>query len=254
MRRRIWIGVLAAALAAWGLGAHLAMAQDDAAATEGEGDRGEVNVFDWFVVKGGPIGWLLLLIEAGSWALIIEHFITIRRANILPDMTRMEIERMLDERDFKGVLEYTAQEPSALSAVVHEALGEAGHGYGAMTRALEEANEERTSRLLRKIEPLNLIGNVAPMLGLMGTVLGMILAFSSIVAEKTGTPNPGKLAGSIGMALTTTFWGLVIAVPALAVHAWLRNRIDALSTELAMQAQEMIAAFRPGRKQAGGQG
>ena len=138
--------------------------------------------------------------------------------------------------------------------MVHEALGEAGHGYGAMTRALEEANEDRTARLLRKIEPLNVIGNVAPMLGLMGTVLGMILAFSSIVQAKTGTPDPAALAGDIGMALTTTFWGLVIAVPALAVHAWLRNRIDALTTETALVAQEMIGSFRPGRKQQGGQG
>ena len=254
MKRRTWIGVLALALAVLWLGTGLAGAQDAAAdAAAAQGEEG-VNVLDWFVIKGGVIGWLLILIEVGSWALIIEHFISIRRANILPEIPRQEMHRMLEERDFKGVLEYTAQEPSALSAVVHEALGEAGHGYGAMTRALEEANEDRTARLLRKIEPLNVIGNVAPMLGLMGTVLGMILAFSSIVQAKTGTPDPAALAGDIGMALTTTFWGLVIAVPALAVHAWLRNRIDALTTETALVAQEMIGSFRPGRKQQGGQG
>jgi biopolymer transport protein ExbB len=131
--------------------------------------------------------------------------------------------------------------------VVHAALSEAAHGYASMERAMEEAAEEKSSGMQRKIEWVNLLGNVSPMLGLLGTVWGMILAFMEIVAAK-GIPPPDKLAYSIGIALVTTLLGLVVAIPALAVFAILRNRIDALSNQVVMQAQELISTFRPAPK------
>jgi len=91
---------------------------------------------------------------------------------------------------------------------------------------------------------LNIIGNVAPMLGLLGTVLGMILAFNEIVSAR-GIPSPVQLADSIGIALVTTFWGLIVAVPALAVYSFMRNRIDGLSAETALAAQELIGMVCP---------
>jgi len=78
-------------------------------------------------------------------------------------------------------------------------------------------------------------------------VFGMILAFSKIVEEK-GMPDPSQLAESVGVALVTTFWGLIVAIPALAVYAFMRNRIDALTSESMMLAQTIISAFRPGAK------
>jgi len=208
---------------------------------------GDINFFDVFFVKCGVIGWLLWLLSIGTLAIIVEYFISIRRVNVLPADVLQQIQMQFEDKQYRDVIELTENEPSFLSYVVHAALSEAGHGYAAMERAMEEAAEERTTKLLRKIEWLNLIGNVSPMLGLMGTVWGMILAFFQIVA-KGGQPSPGDLAEAIGIALVTTLLGLVIAIPALAVYAVMRNRIDTLSSETMVASQDLISNFRPGGK------
>ena len=244
MRRKLAIPAIPAVLTVLTilLFAGLALAQAD-----GGEAKTEVKYFEWFIKRGGVIGWLLLLINIISWAIIIEHFITIRRTNILPEHVRFQVQEMVEAKQYRDVIEFTAAEPSAFSYIIHQSLTEAAHGYGAMERAMEEAAEERTTKLLRKIELLNLIGNVSPMMGLLGTVYGMILAFSKIV-QQGGMPDPSDLAESVGVALVTTFWGLVVAIPALAVYALMRNRIDALTSEAMMYAQELIASFRPGAK------
>ncbi len=239
MRRRICASAIFAALTVlWWTG--VASAQT----TGGKG----IDALEWFVIKGGVIGWLLILIDVLSWGIIIKYFIEIRRLNILPEAARAQIAELMDSRQYREVIQYTAAEPSFLSYVVHQGLSEASHGYAAMERAMEEASEERTTKMLRKIELLNIIGNISPMMGLLGTVFGMIMAFSRIVEQK-GMPPPDRLAGDIGIALVTTFWGLIVAIPALAVYASLRNRIDGLTSEAMMVAQEVLSTFRPtGRK------
>ena len=199
---------------------------------------------------GGWIGILLWVISAVTLALIIEHFISIRRFNILPDLTRQEIQNLFEQKQYREAIDMTAAQPDFLSYCVHSALVEAPHGYAAMERAMEEAAEERTTRLFRKIEWLNLIGNIGPMLGLLGTVWGMINAFFAI-AGSTGGPNVKELAPAIGVALVTTLLGLSVAIPALSVYAVLRNRIDALSSEAMLACQELISAFRPARRAGG---
>jgi len=194
---------------------------------------------------GGTIGVLQWLISVVTVALIVQYFIAIRRQNVMPDLVRDQIQGMFDERQYREAIEMTAAEPSYLSYIVHAALSEAAHGYPSMERAMEEAAEERTTKMLRQIEWLNLIGNIMPMLGLLGTVWGMIMAFFKIV-EAGGMPNPAMLAEAIGIALVTTLLGLCTAIPALSVYAFMRNRIDALASEAMVSAQTLISAFRPG--------
>ncbi|MBS3733561.1 MAG: MotA/TolQ/ExbB proton channel family protein [Phycisphaerae bacterium] len=207
-----------------------------------------IEWFKVFFVHCGGIGWLLWLVSVATLAIIVEHFISIRRANILPDEVHQQIQNYFEERNYREAIEVTAEEPSQLSYMIHAALSEASHGYAAMERAMEEASEERTTKLLRHIEWLNLIGNVAPMLGLFGTVWGMIKAFFQIV-DVDGQADPSKLAGGIGTALMTTLLGLAVAIPSLAVYALMRNRIDALSSEAMLASQDLISNFRPGAKQ-----
>lgn len=206
-----------------------------------------MNYFEVLVMGGGSIGYLQWLICVATLAIIIEYFITIRRANVIPDPVRLQIQEMFDSKQYREVIELTANEPSFLSYVLHAALSEAAHGYPAMERAMEEAAEERTTKLLRRVEWLNLIGNIQPMLGLLGTVWGMILAFFEIV-EIGGMPEPGRLAGAIGIALVTTLLGLSCAIPALGVYAYMRTRIDALSSEGVVIVQDLLANFKPGKK------
>ena len=114
-----------------------------------------------------------------------------------------------------------------------------------MEGGLEQAATEVIARRVRRVEILNVIGQVSPMIGLFGTVYGMILAFQSIVASG-GNADPVLLAGGIGTALVTTFWGLIVAIPALAGYAALRGRLDASLAEAISEAETLLEKFRPG--------
>ena len=211
------------------------------------------NLFEVIVTGGGFIGYIIWALSIVTVALLVKYATAIRRTTIMPELVLDEIKTLFEQKQYRQAIERTAEEPSFLSHIVHAGLSQAAHGYSAMERALEEATEERTTKLLRKIELLNIIGNVSPMMGLLGTVYGMIKVFSKIVEQK-GMPNPAELAGGVGTALVTTFWGLIVAIPALAVYAVMRNRIDALASEATMIGQEIISTFRPGaRKPAGGE-
>ena len=206
----------------------------------------KLNYFRVLVIEGGGIGWLLWAISIVAVALTIHYFISIRRLNILPDPVHQQIQELLQAKQYREVITLTEGQGDFLSYVIHASLSEASHGYPAMERAMEEAAEERTTRMLRHIEWLNLIGNIGPMLGLLGTVWGMIGAFFTIV--RIGSPDPAALAGDIGIALVTTLLGLGVAIPSLSVYAILRNRIDSLTSEAMLTSQELISTFRPAGK------
>lgn len=195
-------------------------------------------------ILGSLIIWFLLALSAGSFGMIGFMALTNQRKNILPPGVVEEARRMLSDGRYKEAIALTGQEPSYFSRVLGAALREASHGYSAMIRALEQTADELTTVRLRQIEYLNVVGQVSPMIGLFGTVYGMILAFQAIVIAG-GNADPVLLAGGIGTALTTTFWGLVVAIPALSGYAVVRNKIDALTAEATLAAEEMVNQFRP---------
>ena len=206
----------------------------------------DVNYAEILFTGGGAIGYLLWGISVAMLALVIHFFITIRRVNILPAALHEKIGGLFEGKQYRQAIDLTVQQGDFLSYMIHSSLTEAPHGYAAMERAMEEAAEQRTTQMLRSIEWLNLIGNIGPMLGLLGTVWGMIGAFFTIV--ESGSPEPAKLAGDIGVALVTTLLGLGVSIPALAGYSILRNRIDAVTSEAVMACQELISTFRPAAK------
>jgi biopolymer transport protein ExbB len=177
-------------------------------------------------------------------ALMIQYGIKIRKAVLVPDLSVAQISQMFEERRFREALEFCQNDPSFVSGVVHAGLVEAANGYEAMENAMEDATNERTARLYREVERLNMLGNIAPMLGLWGTVWGMMTAFGDIEA-KGGKANPADLAGGIMIALVSTFAGLMVAMPSLAAYGMYRSKIEQLSMESALVAQELLANFRP---------
>lgn len=203
-----------------------------------------MDYFDILVVKGGVIGWILWVMNFAVIAMIIENFVNIRRDSILPADVFVQIKELMAGRHYREAIDLTSQETSYLSEVVNAGLTESPHGYGALQRAMEEASEGRITRMLRHIEWLNLIGNIAPMLGLLGTVWGMINAFFKIV-QAGGMPDPAGLADSIGIALVTTLLGLNVAIWALAFYSVIRHRIDALCSEAMISCQDLVTTFRP---------
>jgi len=187
---------------------------------------------------------VIYLCSIAAVALIIEHAISIRRIVIVPELSVAQIKTMFDERRFREALEFCQNDPSFVAGVIHAGLVEAANGYEAMESAMEDAAGERTSRLYRKIEWLNLLGNISPMLGLLGTVWGMIMAFGELEA-KGGKANPADLAGGILVALFSTFMGLVVAIPSLAGYGVFRSRIEQMSMEASLVAEELLANFKP---------
>ncbi|MGI9014031.1 MAG: MotA/TolQ/ExbB proton channel family protein [Phycisphaerales bacterium] len=229
------------------------LAQDDAATGTG---RSFAGAFFISLQKDGSIEllgsliiWFLLALSVLSIGLIGHMALTNQRKSILPEGVAEEVRGMLKANRFKDALALTEKDESYFSRVLRAGLHEASSGYGAMVRGLELASDEETTNRLRRIEYLNVLGQVSPMIGLFGTVYGMILAFQAIVISG-GSADPIALAGGIGTALTTTFWGLIVAIPALAGYAIVRNRIDALTTEATHLAEQMVNQFRP---RAGGQ-
>jgi len=204
--------------------------------------------FEMFFLSSYTLGliiiWLLVLLSVLSIGFALTLAVQVRRATFVPDKTRRELEALLSEQRYRAAIEFAEQDRSFLGRVTHAALNEASHGYAAMSRAMEESADTETGRILRPVEYLNVVGNISPMIGLFGTVYGMIVAFQRLVAAG-GNPEPAELAGGISTALVTTFWGLVVAIPALAAYALIRNRIDAMTSEALVVAEELIGPFKP---------
>lgn len=204
----------------------------------------------FFVSRGSIFGtaiiWFLLALSVFSVGLMGYMWLMNRRTHILPDGLAERSRQLIQTQQYRELLGLLSADVSYFGKVLSAALRESSHGFGAMIRALEQAADEYTTRRLRQIEVLNVIGNVAPMIGLFGTVYGMILAFQSIVAAG-GRPSPVDLAAGIGTALVTTFWGLIIAIPSVAVYALIRNTVDALTSEALLEAQDLVNRFRPGQ-------
>ena len=227
------------------LAASPALGQDD------EQTQSFAAMFLWSdSLLGLCIIWLLIVLSMVSIGMALMFALRYRRTAMVPDDTWQNIQQMLEGKRFREAIEYAGNDDSYLGRVINAGLREASNGYSAMAQAVEESSEAETSRILRPIELLNTLGQVAPMMGLFGTVYGMIVAFQQLVAAG-GKPDPAKLAAGISTALVTTFWGLVVAIPALAAYSLVRNRIDQLASEGTLAAEELIAPFKPSRKSRG---
>lgn len=204
----------------------------------------EIKYFDFFVVKGGPIAFGLIGLSIVTIALAIEHAVSIRRVTMVPAHAAEMTKSLIEKKKYLEAIQFTADEPSMIGYVLNAGLVEASNGYIAMERALEDAIEERSAQLYRKIEYVHIIGNVSPMIGLLGTVTGMIFLFAEIHAHDA-FPAASIVADRIAVALITTFWGLAVAIPALSIFAIFRNRIDVLTAECALATEHILAVFKP---------
>ncbi|HVV71936.1 MAG TPA: MotA/TolQ/ExbB proton channel family protein, partial [Verrucomicrobiae bacterium] len=158
--------------------------------------------------------YMIAFLSVAGLTFIIQGFIKNRASVFMPEDTTNQIRDMISQRKFKELIEFTETDPSFVSRAINPALKRAP-SFSSMKEAMETAIGEQTAEQFRKIEYLNIIGNLGPLLGLMGTVMGMIDAFSAMNAAG-GSANPADLAGGISKALCHTFLGLFLAVPCLA--------------------------------------
>lgn len=197
---------------------------------------------------GNPFGVaivvLILLLSIISCILIVENAISLRSSRLLPPDVMQALESALALRDTRAAMMICndIDNQSMATQVVLaglERFRSSEFGFAEYRSAVEEAGEHITGRLYRKVEILNVIASIAPMLGLMGTVIGMIDAFNTIAA-KQGVAGPEDLAGGIGQALITTLLGLVVAVPTMVAFSYFRTRIDALVSEAGTRIERLM--------------
>ncbi len=191
---------------------------------------------------GGVVGGVILVLSLTMVYLVFEHLLSIRRNALIPPALPGEIHGLLANRNPSGARDHCQSHPSFLSSVLAAGLGVIEFGYSDVEKAMEDTATEQAARLFRKIEYLHLIGTLAPMLGLLGTVWGMILAFMEFEAK--ANPAVSELAPGIYRALVTTMMGLTVAVPAFFFFAIFRNRIDELVAEASLTAESVFSDYR----------
>jgi biopolymer transport protein ExbB len=194
----------------------------------------------WQIVfSGGVFGALILIVLLGlsiaAVYLVFDQAMTLRRREVLPEGLADKVRHALQRSSLDEADAACQRYPSVLAYALLSGLAESDSNWQQVEKAVEDAMAEQSARLMRRIEYLSVIGNIAPMVGLLGTVSGMIIAFQQ-VATSQGAAGAGDLAEGIYQALVTTVGGLLIAIPALAAFAIFRNRVDALMAEVAHQA------------------
>src|SRR5580658_4114335 len=201
------------------------------------------SVFSLIMANRDPVFFTIVGLSIWGLTLIIKGVLVNRPSVIMPPRTLETIREMIAQRRFKELIDFTETDPSFVSRALNPALKRAP-SFASMKEAMETAIGEQTAEQFRKIEYLNIIGNLGPLLGLLGTVLGMIQAFSEMEAA-AGNASPSQLAGGISTALTHTFLGLMLAVPCLAAFGVLRTIVDRLTVRGAMTAEELLLMIKP---------
>jgi biopolymer transport protein ExbB len=207
------------------------------------------NFIEWWLA-GGIVGMIICLLSVVAVGFIIEHFITIRKDRLIPPGPMAELQQMIERGEIDPAIEYCQQPQNhSLSSDVIlaglERYRSSEFGFAEYKSAAEEAGEDQTGRLYRKTEVLGVIGAIAPMLGLLGTVQGMIEAFA-MIASTEGAAKPDELAAGIGKALVTTLEGLLVAIPCMVAFSFFRNKIDSLVAEAGKRVDQVLTPL--GRK------
>lgn len=247
---RRWLILLGCAfvLAAWvaplvGGQAPAAAPRPEVKATQ---DAAPASLPLWRMIKAsGWVGLVIVLMSVVAVALVVEHFLSIRQERMLPAPLIRAVEQNLQAQQYDEARQACARDGSLLARILHAGLGQVGgvFGFFDMQNAMQETSEREVSRLYRKLEYLSFIAATAPMLGLLGTVTGMIRAFAQIAATE-GAAKPSQLADSISEALVTTAQGLIVAIPTMFFVSFFRNRIDSYVAEAETIVERLMGRFR----------
>lgn len=194
------------------------------------------------VLRAG--GWLMIPIVLCSiiaGAIVLERFWALRRRAIMPGDLASEIER-LSQHDALDAAQLAAlRDGSLLGRILAAGWSARHHSPAAMKERIEDAGRQAVAEMERHLDTLGTIASVTPLLGLLGTVLGMIEVFAAIV--EAGSGDPALLAGGIAKALITTAAGLTVAIPALLFHRYFHSRIQTLVLAMEEQSLRLIEAL-----------
>ena len=222
-------------------------AAESSPAAEGGSEGGETKKSDNYLAwMFRSLGWffsiVFSLLSLTMVALIVINIVALRRQAIAPEELAEGFAKLLDENKFQDAYELAKDDESLLGRVLATGLARMPSGFEKATQAMEDVEQEETMRLEHQLGYLALIGNLAPMIGLFGTVVGMIASFQAI-ASGGAAPSPQKLAEGIATALFTTELGLAIALPALAAFDILKNRLARFVLDVAVISDSFMGRF-----------
>ena len=193
---------------------------------------------------GWVFGPVFLLLSFILVALLVMCFLQIRKAVLLPPALTEQFEKHLEAKEYQPAYELARADDSYLGHVLAAGMGKLQSGYPAAAAAMEEAQGEEQMKLEHKISYISLIGALAPMLGLLGTVTGMVSSFKKIADNPGVAPKPDQLAGGISTALVTTLIGLWIAIPAILFFQMFRNWLEEINTEANDETSRLMSRFQ----------
>jgi biopolymer transport protein ExbB len=191
------------------------------------------------LISGGIV--LLAIVAVSMYAvyLFLTRFFKLSRERLDADQLMTRVNAAVRDRDLELALDACEQHGGPVARVLHAALLRLPYGRQAVESTFQEASLQEEQRLTKGLRPLATIAQIAPLMGLLGTVSGMIIAFGEI--SVSGTGNPQVLAGGIGQALVTTAAGLIVAIPTLIGQNYLASRVDTILLEIDRRREELMA-------------
>lgn len=203
----------------------------------------EESLLGWLT---DSLGWTYILVFLSLSfilvALFIMNLLSARREYVCPQHLIDGFEAHLEEKQYQEAYEFAKTDESFLGNVLSAGLAKLSSSYSASVAAMQEVGADENMKLDHRLSYLALIGTISPMIGLFGTVHGMINSFY-VIANGGGTPDPNKLAEGISTALLTTLIGLAIAIPAIAAYNILRNRVQRLVLEVGITSENLMSRF-----------
>lgn len=202
------------------------------------GSASDKNVLD-LIMAGGYIMFPLGLCSVLALGITVERFISLTRNKLAPTKFSEGLrESFVDGKNYKAGMEYCEENPCPISNIFKAGISRAPQGDEAMEKAIEDAGAREINKMKRSLKPLAVIARIAPLLGLLGTVYGMISAFQS--ASAMGVGKADRLATGIYEALVTTASGLTLAIPVVIVYEILCHRVDSIVDQMDNQAIEFL--------------
>ena len=229
----------------------------DGAANAGGGDGGgggsnpaNESLLGWmFASLGLPYVIIFFALSVTLVSLFVMNVLAARRDTLCPQELVEEFEEKLNAKDFQAAYDTARADESVLGQVLSAGLAKLQRGYPKAIEGMQEVGEEEAMKLEHRLSYMALIGNLSPMIGLFGTVQGMIQSFQ-VIASGGASPKPADLAEGISTALFTTLVGLAVAIPAIAAYNILRNRVAKLMLEVGVTSENLMSRFddQGGRK------
>jgi biopolymer transport protein ExbB len=241
---------LARVPASWGQEASKTQAADASAATGGgPAPAQERSMLSWAMRASGPIGFCLLLLSIYFTQLVIRLFMEMRVSEAVPASLVEKLEAAIKDRKFQEAYDACRDSDSYLARLVRTGVANLPNGRTEAKEAMTDVSNELVTGMETRISYLAIIGTLGPMIGLVGTIWGMIKSFQSIANAAGSQPQPAKVAEGISTALFITLEGISLSVPAIFFFAFFRNRIAMIAMEANKVADRTINSLVAAAKQ-----